>query len=50
VNSEDSHRRSRRVVVLVKGSIVEQGTTEGVLLSPSHDYTRQLLADARLQH
>jgi len=41
---------SDRVVVLFKGSIVEQGTTEGVLRAPSHDYTRQLLADARLQH
>jgi ABC-type glutathione transport system ATPase component len=37
---------SDRVVVLLKGSIVDEGTTESVLRAPSHEYERQLLANA----
>ena len=33
-----------RVVVLYRGSIVEQGATDEVLNSPQHDYTRRLVA------
>jgi peptide/nickel transport system ATP-binding protein len=32
-----------RVVVMRAGRIVEQGTSEQVLGSPKHDYTRELL-------
>ncbi|QIK62714.1 ABC transporter ATP-binding protein [Leucobacter viscericola] len=35
-----------RVAVMYHGEIVEQGTTEEVLLSPKHPYTRELLAAA----
>ena len=33
-----------RVVVLYRGSIVEQGATDEVLDAPQHDYTRRLVA------
>jgi peptide/nickel transport system ATP-binding protein len=33
-----------RVVVMCKGEVVEQGSTEDVIGSPSHPYTQQLLA------
>ena len=33
-----------RVVVLYRGSIVEQGATDEVLDDPAHDYTRRLVA------
>lgn len=33
-----------RVAVMSKGQIVECGTTEDVLLRPTHEYTRELLA------
>ena len=33
-----------RVLVMHRGKIVEAGNAEDVLLSPQHDYTRQLLA------
>jgi ABC-type glutathione transport system ATPase component len=33
-----------RVVVMQRGRVVEQGTVEAVLDSPSHDYTKALLA------
>jgi peptide/nickel transport system ATP-binding protein len=32
-----------RVAVMHQGKIVEQGSVEQVLLTPSHDYTRALL-------
>ena len=32
------------VVVMKDGSIVERGSTEEVLLHPTHDYTKTLLA------
>ncbi len=37
-------RLSDRVMVVYAGNIVERGTTEEVLLSPTHPYTRDLLA------
>ncbi len=33
-----------RVAVMYRGELVEQGTVEQVLLAPTHDYTRTLLA------
>ncbi|MBP0460961.1 dipeptide ABC transporter ATP-binding protein [Streptomyces montanisoli] len=33
-----------RVAVMLKGEIVETGTVEDVLLRPTHDYTKRLLA------
>ncbi len=36
---------AREVIVLNKGSIVETGPTERVLLRPSHAYTKELIAD-----
>ncbi|GGT05902.1 dipeptide ABC transporter ATP-binding protein [Nonomuraea spiralis] len=33
-----------RTVVLLKGTIVEEGTTSAVLDAPAHDYTRRLVA------
>ncbi len=33
-----------RVLVLQKGSVIEQGTAEAVLTRPTHDYTKALLA------
>ena len=35
---------AHRVVVMYKGTIVEQGDSEQVFSSPQHDYTRRLLA------
>ena len=35
---------TERIVVLYKGSIVEQGATDAVLDDPQHDYTRRLVA------
>lgn len=37
---------AHRVVVLQDGKIVEQGTREEVLLNPTQEYTRRLLAAA----
>jgi peptide/nickel transport system permease protein len=40
-----------RVAVMANGRIVEQGTTEKVLLNPEHAYSRQLIdATPRLDH
>ncbi|MGV8850664.1 MAG: ABC transporter ATP-binding protein [Propionibacteriaceae bacterium] len=36
--------RADRVVVMYRGEIVEQGPSEEVLRSPSHDYTKSLIA------
>jgi len=36
--------RARRVVVMNKGRVVEQGSAERILLQPQEAYTRQLLA------
>jgi ABC-type dipeptide/oligopeptide/nickel transport system ATPase component len=36
----------QRVAILHDGEIVESGTTEAVLTSPAHEYTKQLLACA----
>lgn len=33
-----------RVVVMYRGELMEQGTTEQVLLSPNHDYTKSLIS------
>ncbi|MEU5866483.1 ABC transporter ATP-binding protein [Nonomuraea sp. NPDC047529] len=33
-----------RTVVLLKGAVVEEGTTSAVLDAPAHDYTRRLVA------
>jgi ABC-type oligopeptide transport system ATPase subunit len=38
------HYLSDRAVILRRGTIVEQGATEDVFSSPSHEYTRDLLA------
>lgn len=35
---------SHRVAVLYRGSVVEQGPTEGVTRAPGHEYTRALVA------
>ena len=37
-------RYTRRIVVMEKGSIVETGTTEQILETPQHPYTRKLLS------
>jgi ABC-type oligopeptide transport system ATPase subunit len=37
---------SDEVLVMFKGSIVEQGATEQVLFNPQHDYTKVLTASA----
>jgi len=39
----------QRLVVMLNGEVVEEGTTDDVLWSPRHDYTRTLLA-ANLAH
>ncbi|NUW34659.1 ABC transporter ATP-binding protein [Nonomuraea sp. SMC257] len=36
-----------RTVVLLKGAVVEEGTTSAVLDAPAHDYTRRLVAAVR---
>jgi peptide/nickel transport system ATP-binding protein len=33
-----------RIVVLLNGGIMEQGTTEAIICSPQHEYTRMLMA------
>jgi len=33
-----------RIVVLLNGEIMEQGTTEEIICNPQHDYTRMLMA------
>lgn len=40
---------SHRVMVMKDGKVVEEGDTEAVLASPSHAYTRKLMAAAALQ-
>jgi ABC-type dipeptide/oligopeptide/nickel transport system ATPase component len=35
---------TERVLVLLRGEVVEQGHTDSVLDHPSHDYTRRLVA------
>ncbi|WP_455274759.1 ABC transporter ATP-binding protein [Rhizobium herbae] len=37
-------RYTTRIVVMEKGSLVEQGTTEQILEKPQHPYTRKLLS------
>ncbi|OBZ94992.1 peptide ABC transporter ATP-binding protein [Pararhizobium polonicum] len=37
-------RYTSRIVVMEKGSVVEQGTTEQILETPLHPYTRKLLS------
>ena len=39
-----ARRAARRGIVLNKGIIVDSGDTEGLLRSPSHEYTRELVA------
>jgi peptide/nickel transport system ATP-binding protein len=41
---------SDRVLVLNNGKLVEDGPTEQVIFTPSHDYTRRLLADVPRLH
>jgi peptide/nickel transport system ATP-binding protein len=33
-----------RIIVLLNGEIMEQGTTEEIICNPTHDYTRMLMA------
>ncbi|WP_424185791.1 ABC transporter ATP-binding protein [Actinokineospora sp. G85] len=40
-------RVARRVLVLGKGAVLEEGDLDSVLRSPGHEYTRTLLAAAR---
>ncbi len=40
---------SHRVMVMKDGKVVEEGDTEAVLASPSHAYTRKLMAAAALR-
>jgi peptide/nickel transport system ATP-binding protein len=42
-------RYTRRIVVMEKGAIVEQGTTEQILERPQHPYTRRLLSSLPLR-
>ena len=35
---------TERVLVLYRGEVVEQGETDAVLDSPTHDYTRRLVS------
>ena len=35
---------SDRMVIMLRGKIVEQGSTEEIFSNPQHDYTRRLLA------
>jgi peptide/nickel transport system ATP-binding protein len=37
-------RYTSRIVVMEKGAVVEQGTTEQILETPKHSYTRKLLS------
>ena len=34
---------SDRMVIMLRGKIVEQGSTEEIFSNPSHDYTKRLL-------
>jgi peptide/nickel transport system ATP-binding protein len=36
-----------RIIVLLNGDVVEQGTTEQIIHNPTHDYTRALMAAVR---
>jgi peptide/nickel transport system ATP-binding protein len=38
------------MLVMYKGNLVEQGTTEEVLWNPKDDYTKRLLADVPKLH
>jgi peptide/nickel transport system ATP-binding protein len=40
------HQIADRVAVMLKGKLVEEGSTDAVLNHPSHQYTRTLLAAA----
>jgi peptide/nickel transport system ATP-binding protein len=42
-------RYTQRIVVMEKGSIVEQGTTEQILDQPQHPYTKRLLSSLPLR-
>ncbi len=41
---------SDKLLIMEKGSIVEQGPADEVILNPQHTYTRQLLADVPKLH
>ena len=43
------HQFADRMAVLLEGRIVETGSTEEILRSPGHEYTRSLLASARYE-
>ena len=40
---------SDRVLVMQRGAIVEEGTTEQIYHHPAHEYTQQLLSDAMVE-